>query len=116
VGLTWILLIVNNRIRQIIDPGSSMTWIGWGSKSQEYPAQQRFYTITSDQKRGDRVGRRRDDRGRTSGRSGRAAWTRRAGTPGGGHRSDDAPDWDGAYHLLMAEARTRVAALRSQSG
>ncbi|MDX6429209.1 MAG: hypothetical protein QOE54_1575 [Streptosporangiaceae bacterium] len=29
---------------------------------------------------------------------------------------DDAPDWDGAYHLLMAEARTRVAALRSQSG
>jgi hypothetical protein len=29
---------------------------------------------------------------------------------------DDAPDWDGAYHLLMAEARTRVAALRAQSG
>jgi hypothetical protein len=21
----------NNRIRQIIDPGSSLTWIGWGS-------------------------------------------------------------------------------------
>ncbi|MGI8328677.1 hypothetical protein ACRYCC_01860 [Actinomadura scrupuli] len=28
---------------------------------------------------------------------------------------DDAQDWDGAYHLLMAEARSRVAALRSQS-
>jgi hypothetical protein len=28
---------------------------------------------------------------------------------------DDAPDWDGTYHLLMAEARARVAALRSQS-
>jgi hypothetical protein len=28
---------------------------------------------------------------------------------------DDAQDWDGAYHLLMAEARTRVAALESQS-
>ncbi|MCW2916756.1 MAG: band 7 protein [Actinomycetia bacterium] len=46
----------NNRIRQIIDPGSSLTWIGWASKSHKYPAQQRFYTITSDQKRGDRVG------------------------------------------------------------
>jgi hypothetical protein len=29
--------------------------------------------------------------------------------------ADDAPDWDGSYHLLMAEARARVAALRSQS-
>jgi hypothetical protein len=29
-------------VRQIIDPGSSMTWIGWGSKSHKYPAQQRF--------------------------------------------------------------------------
>ncbi|MGI8328676.1 SPFH domain-containing protein [Actinomadura scrupuli] len=46
----------NNRIRQIIDPGSSMTWIGWGSKSHKYPAQQRFYTITSDVRRGERVG------------------------------------------------------------
>jgi regulator of protease activity HflC (stomatin/prohibitin superfamily) len=46
----------NNRIRQIIDSGSSMTWIGWGSTSHKYPAQQRFYTITSDARRGDRVG------------------------------------------------------------
>src|SRR3954468_14051217 len=46
----------NNRIRQIIDPGSSMTWTGWGSKSHKYPAQQRFYTITSDTRRGERVG------------------------------------------------------------
>jgi regulator of protease activity HflC (stomatin/prohibitin superfamily) len=46
----------NNRIRQIIDPGSSMTWTGWGSTSHKYPAQQRFYTITSDEKRGERGG------------------------------------------------------------
>ncbi|WP_033423899.1 SPFH domain-containing protein [Actinomadura flavalba] len=37
----------NNRIRQIIDPGSSRTWIGFYSKVHKYPAQQRFYTITS---------------------------------------------------------------------
>ncbi|MEV5747457.1 SPFH domain-containing protein [Actinoallomurus sp. NPDC052308] len=46
----------NNRIRQIIDPGSGLTWIGWWSHTHKYPAQQRFYTITSDSGRGDRTG------------------------------------------------------------
>lgn len=49
-------LFDNNRIRQVIDPGSSMTWVGWASKVHKYPAQQRFYTITSDEGRGERVG------------------------------------------------------------
>jgi len=46
----------NNRIRQIIDPASSLTWIGLASKVHKYPAQQRFYTITSDLQRGERTG------------------------------------------------------------
>src|SRR4051795_4299058 len=46
----------NNRIRQIIDPASSLTWIGMASKAHKYPAQQRFYTITSDSRRGERTG------------------------------------------------------------
>jgi hypothetical protein len=46
----------NNRIRQIIDPASSLTWIGMASKVHKYPAQQRFYTITSDHQRGERTG------------------------------------------------------------
>jgi regulator of protease activity HflC (stomatin/prohibitin superfamily) len=46
----------NNRIRQILDPASSMTWIGMASKVHKYPAQQRFYTITADLKRGERSG------------------------------------------------------------
>jgi regulator of protease activity HflC (stomatin/prohibitin superfamily) len=46
----------NNRIRQIVDPASSLTWIGMASKVHKYPAQQRFYTITSDQRRGERTG------------------------------------------------------------
>jgi regulator of protease activity HflC (stomatin/prohibitin superfamily) len=46
----------NNRIRQVIDPASSMTWIGMRSKVHKYPAQQRFYTITSELKRGERTG------------------------------------------------------------
>lgn len=49
-------MLDNNRIRQVIDPGSSMTWIGWASTIHKYPAQQRYYTITSDTGRGDRVG------------------------------------------------------------
>jgi regulator of protease activity HflC (stomatin/prohibitin superfamily) len=44
----------NNRIRQVIDPASSRTWIGLASKAHKYPAQQRFYTITSDAQRGER--------------------------------------------------------------
>jgi hypothetical protein len=46
----------NNRIRQIIEPASSRTYTGLFSQIHKYPAQQRFYTITSDTKRGDRAG------------------------------------------------------------
>jgi regulator of protease activity HflC (stomatin/prohibitin superfamily) len=46
----------DNRVRQIIDPASSVTWIGWWSQIHRYPAQQRFYTITSDANRGERTG------------------------------------------------------------
>jgi regulator of protease activity HflC (stomatin/prohibitin superfamily) len=46
----------NNRIRQIIDPASGITWIGLASKVHKYPAQQRFYTITSNEQRGERSG------------------------------------------------------------
>ncbi|GLX00802.1 SPFH domain-containing protein [Microtetraspora sp. NBRC 16547] len=40
-------LLDDNRVRQIIEPGSSVTWIGWWSQIHRYPAQQRYYTITS---------------------------------------------------------------------
>lgn len=46
----------NNNIRQVIQPASSLTWIGWWSTSHKYPAQQRFYTITADPKAGDKTG------------------------------------------------------------
>jgi regulator of protease activity HflC (stomatin/prohibitin superfamily) len=46
----------NNRVRQIVPPASSLTWIGLFSTKHSYPAQQRFYTITSDLSRGDRTG------------------------------------------------------------
>lgn len=46
----------DNRVRQVIDPGSSVTWIGWWSQVHRYPAQQRFYTITSEAGRGERSG------------------------------------------------------------
>ncbi|KQC39099.1 SPFH domain-containing protein [Frankia sp. ACN1ag] len=37
----------NHRIRQIIDPASSLTYAGMYSSTHNYPAQQRYYTITS---------------------------------------------------------------------
>jgi regulator of protease activity HflC (stomatin/prohibitin superfamily) len=46
----------NNRIRQVIQPASSRVYSGLFSSVHEYPAQQRFYTITSDTARGDRTG------------------------------------------------------------
>ncbi|MQY07370.1 SPFH domain-containing protein [Actinomadura macrotermitis] len=46
----------NNKIRQLIDPGSGRTWVGLYSTVHKYPAQQRFYTITSDAKKGERTG------------------------------------------------------------
>jgi regulator of protease activity HflC (stomatin/prohibitin superfamily) len=46
----------NNRVRQVIQPGANLTWTGLWSTTHKYPSQQRFYTITSDPKRGDRAG------------------------------------------------------------
>ncbi|GAA1294328.1 hypothetical protein Psi02_41740 [Planotetraspora silvatica] len=46
----------NNKVRQVIDPASGVTWIGWWSQIHRYPAQQRFYTITSTAGQGERSG------------------------------------------------------------
>jgi hypothetical protein len=46
----------NRQVRQIIEPASGLTYSGMFSESHKYPAQQRFYTITSDARRGDRAG------------------------------------------------------------
>lgn len=46
----------DNRIRQVVPPASSITWIGMYSVKHTYPAQQRFYTITADRSRGERTG------------------------------------------------------------
>jgi regulator of protease activity HflC (stomatin/prohibitin superfamily) len=46
----------DHRIRQTIQPASSLTWTGWWSSVHAYPAQQRFYTITADAGRGERTG------------------------------------------------------------
>lgn len=46
----------NNRIRQVIQPGSELTWTGFWSTIHKYPAQQRFYTMTADPERGGRPG------------------------------------------------------------
>ncbi|GAA4583336.1 hypothetical protein GCM10023194_20380 [Planotetraspora phitsanulokensis] len=40
-------LLDDNKVRQVIDPASGVTWVGWWSQLHRYPAQQRFYTITS---------------------------------------------------------------------
>lgn len=45
----------NNQIRQVIDPASGLTYTGMWSHVHKYPAQQRFYTITSNGN-GDRTG------------------------------------------------------------
>jgi regulator of protease activity HflC (stomatin/prohibitin superfamily) len=46
----------NHKVRQVIEPASALTWTGLFSTAHKYPAQQRFYTITSDAGRGDRSG------------------------------------------------------------
>jgi hypothetical protein len=46
----------NNKIRQVIQPASSLTWTGFWSSTHKYPARQRNYTITADARRGDRTG------------------------------------------------------------
>ena len=46
----------NHKVRQVIDSASGLTWTGWWSQVHTYPAQQRFYTITSRQGGGERPG------------------------------------------------------------
>lgn len=46
----------DNRVRQVIDAGSGLTWTGMWSSVHLYPAQQRFYTITADAKRATTLG------------------------------------------------------------
>lgn len=46
----------DNKVRQVIDPGSGLTWTGLWSSTHSYPAQQRFYTITADAKRATTLG------------------------------------------------------------
>jgi regulator of protease activity HflC (stomatin/prohibitin superfamily) len=46
----------DHQIRQTITPASKLTWTGWWSSVHRYPAQQRFYTITSVAGRGERPG------------------------------------------------------------
>ncbi|MEJ3747242.1 SPFH domain-containing protein [Actinomycetes bacterium KLBMP 9797] len=46
----------NNRIRQVVEPASGLTWTGLWSDMHKYPAQQRFYTMTADPERGGRPG------------------------------------------------------------
>ncbi|MBB5784287.1 SPFH domain-containing protein [Nonomuraea jabiensis] len=46
----------DNRVRQVINPGSGLTWTGLWSSTHLYPAQQRFYTITADPKRATTLG------------------------------------------------------------
>jgi len=45
-------MLDNNRVRQVIQPASDVTWTGFWSVTHRYPAQQRFYTITADPARG----------------------------------------------------------------
>jgi regulator of protease activity HflC (stomatin/prohibitin superfamily) len=49
-------LFDDNAIRQVLDPASGLTWTGLWSDVHSYPAQQRFYTITSDPKRATALG------------------------------------------------------------
>ncbi|GAA2451415.1 hypothetical protein GCM10010191_81880 [Actinomadura vinacea] len=46
----------DNKIRQVIPQGSGRTWVGLYSKVHRYPAQQRFYTITSEAKKAETSG------------------------------------------------------------
>ncbi|SEG91494.1 Regulator of protease activity HflC, stomatin/prohibitin superfamily [Nonomuraea solani] len=46
----------DNKVRQVIDPGSGLTWVGLWSSTHPYPAQQRFYTITADARRATALG------------------------------------------------------------
>jgi regulator of protease activity HflC (stomatin/prohibitin superfamily) len=46
----------DNQIRQVVQPGSGLIWVGMWSSMHRYPAQQRFYTMTADPQRGGRPG------------------------------------------------------------
>lgn len=46
----------DNQVRQVIQPASGVTWVGFWSNIHRYPSQQRFYTITSRANGGDRTG------------------------------------------------------------
>ena len=46
-------LFDNNKVRQVIDPASSLTNTGLWSKVHRYPAQQRFYKISADSTQSD---------------------------------------------------------------
>jgi regulator of protease activity HflC (stomatin/prohibitin superfamily) len=46
----------DRNVRQVILPGSGLTWTGLFSSKHKYPAQQRFYTITADPSRADSQG------------------------------------------------------------
>jgi hypothetical protein len=46
----------NHEIQRVIEPASGLTWIGFWSSVHEYPAQQRYYTMTADPTRGGRPG------------------------------------------------------------
>jgi regulator of protease activity HflC (stomatin/prohibitin superfamily) len=46
----------NRDVRQVIPPGSSLSFVGEYSSEHDYPAQQRYYTITSEANAGDRPG------------------------------------------------------------
>ncbi len=48
----------NRAIRQVVPPGSGITWVGLFSSVHQYPSidVQRFYTITADPNKGDRLG------------------------------------------------------------
>ena len=46
----------NRQFRQVVPPGSSLTWTGMFSQTHPYPGSQRFYTISADPKMADSGG------------------------------------------------------------
>lgn len=46
----------NRQFRQVVSPGSSLTWTGLFSQSHPYPGSQRFYTISADPSKADSGG------------------------------------------------------------
>ena len=48
--------VAANQIRAVLEPAGSYKFVGWFHTGHKYPASQRFYTITSNSKGGDRPG------------------------------------------------------------